>query len=101
MSQHRPYLQWSMGAAGPVLAALDSGADATWQDFAACAQADPDAFFPEPGGSHCVAKKVCAGCEVRAACLNYALEHNEVFGIWGGLSYHERRELRHGLADAA
>jgi Transcription factor WhiB len=36
---------------------------------------------------------VCAGCEVRAECLQYALDHSERFGVWGGLSERERREL--------
>jgi WhiB family redox-sensing transcriptional regulator len=68
--------------------------DAGWQDRAICAQTDPDAFFPEKGGSTREAKKVCRGCEVRAECLEYALERDERFGIWGGLSERERRRLR-------
>lgn len=90
-----------MGAAGPVLAALDSGEDATWRDFAACAETDPEIFFPEKGGSVSDAKKVCRACPVRADCLEYALGRNEVFGIWGALSYNERRNLRRGMPDAA
>lgn len=68
--------------------------DAGWQDRAICAQTDPDAFFPEKGGSTREAKKVCRGCEVRAECLEYALERDERFGIWGGLSERERRRLK-------
>jgi WhiB family transcriptional regulator, redox-sensing transcriptional regulator len=70
------------------------GEDAGWQDRALCAQTDPEAFFPEKGGSTREAKKVCRGCEVRAECLGYALEHDERFGIWGGLSERERRRLK-------
>ena len=33
-------------------------------------------------------------CEVRAECLEYALAHDERFGIWGGLSERERRRLK-------
>jgi WhiB family redox-sensing transcriptional regulator len=40
------------------------------------------------------AKRICSGCEVRAECLEYALAHDERFGIWGGLSERERRRLR-------
>lgn len=68
--------------------------DVGWQDRALCAQTDPEAFFPEKGGSTREAKKVCRGCEVRAECLEYALEHDERFGIWGGLSERERRRLK-------
>ena len=65
-----------------------------WQERALCAQTDPEAFFPEKGGSTREAKKVCTGCEVRAECLEYALENDERFGIWGGLSERERRKLK-------
>lgn len=65
-----------------------------WQERALCAQTDPEAFFPEKGGSTREAKRICAGCEVRAECLEYALAQDERFGIWGGLSERERRRLR-------
>ena len=57
-----------------------------WQSEALCAQTDPEAFFPEKGGSTREAKRVCVGCDVRAACLEYALANDERFGIWGGTS---------------
>jgi WhiB family redox-sensing transcriptional regulator len=66
----------------------------SWQERALCAQTDPEAFFPEKGGSTRDAKKVCVGCEVRSECLEYALEHDERFGIWGGLSERERRKFK-------
>ncbi|APX32447.1 transcription factor WhiB [Brachybacterium sp. P6-10-X1] len=66
----------------------------SWQERALCAQTDPEAFFPEKGGSTREAKKVCVSCEVRAECLEYALENDERFGIWGGLSERERRKLK-------
>lgn len=65
-----------------------------WQVDALCAQTDPEAFFPEKGGSTRDAKKVCTACPVRQECLDYALEKDERFGIWGGLSERERRRLR-------
>jgi|SRR5699024_9652312 len=65
-----------------------------WQERALCAQTDPEAFFPEKGGSTREAKQVCLTCEVRSECLQYALEHDERFGIWGGLSERERRKLK-------
>jgi WhiB family transcriptional regulator, redox-sensing transcriptional regulator len=68
-----------------------------WQDRALCAQTDPEAFFPEKGGSTREAKKICLGCEVRHECLEYALAHDERFGIWGGLSERERRRLKRGI----
>ena len=80
-----------------VLGSLRGPADAVvpdWQERALCAQTDPEAFFPEKGGSTREAKRICSGCEVRAECLDYALAHDERFGIWGGLSERERRRLR-------
>lgn len=65
-----------------------------WQAQALCAQTDPEAFFPEKGGSTREAKAICAQCEVRVQCLEYALENDERFGIWGGLSERERRRLK-------
>jgi WhiB family transcriptional regulator, redox-sensing transcriptional regulator len=71
----------------------DDEEEPDWRDFALCAQTDPEAFFPEKGGSTREAKKVCRACEVRAQCLEYALETGERHGIWGGLSGRERRRL--------
>lgn len=88
--------QRAVGVA-PVLPIFGAPADDTvagWQERALCAQTDPEAFFPEKGGSTREAKKVCTGCDVRGECLEYALEHDERFGIWGGLSERERRKLK-------
>ncbi|WP_436694781.1 MULTISPECIES: WhiB family transcriptional regulator [unclassified Geodermatophilus] len=68
--------------------------DDAWRLDALCAETDPEAFFPEKGGSTREAKRVCSGCEVRAECLESALANDERFGIWGGLSERERRRLR-------
>ena len=65
-----------------------------WQERALCAQTDPEAFFPEKGGSTREAKRVCLACEVRVECLEYALANDERFGIWGGLSERERRRVK-------
>jgi WhiB family redox-sensing transcriptional regulator len=65
-----------------------------WRLDALCAETDPEAFFPEKGGSTREAKRVCTGCDVRAECLEFALANDERFGIWGGLSERERRRLR-------
>jgi WhiB family transcriptional regulator, redox-sensing transcriptional regulator len=70
------------------------GDEQNWQERALCAQTDPEAFFPEKGGSTREAKKICVGCEVRSECLEYALANDERFGIWGGLSERERRRVK-------
>lgn len=69
-----------------------------WQERALCSQTDPEAFFPEKGGSTREAKRICSRCEVKVECLEYALGHDERFGIWGGLSERERRKLKRRAA---
>jgi hypothetical protein len=67
----------------------------------------PDMFFAEKFGFDIAdswgygdqeqvrsAKDLCnTVCEIRNACLEYALEHNETYGIWGGTSPRERMIL--------
>ena len=77
--------------------ALFDNIEDQWQDRALCAQTDPEAFFPEKGGSTREAKRICQGCEVKPECLEYALHKDERFGIWGGLSERERRRLKRGI----
>jgi WhiB family transcriptional regulator, redox-sensing transcriptional regulator len=79
---------------------VEETADEAWRLNALCAETDPEAFFPEKGGSTREAKRVCVGCEVRAECLEFALRNDERFGIWGGLSERERRRLRMMRRDA-
>lgn len=66
----------------------------SWQDDALCAQTDPEAFFPEKGGSPRNARLVCSRCPVREQCLEDALARDERFGIWGGKSERERRAIK-------
>lgn len=73
--------------------------DEDWRDQALCFGLDPDLFFPIGTSGPAVqqiaeAKKVCAQCPVRAECLEYAIEHKQIHGIWGGLDEEERLELR-------
>jgi WhiB family transcriptional regulator, redox-sensing transcriptional regulator len=95
----------SSGTAGPVLARevivplasivyRDDADDQGWQARALCAQTDPEAFFPERGGSTREAKRVCRACEVKSDCLDYALGNDERFGVWGGMSERERRRIK-------
>jgi len=82
------------GIAAGFAVADELPAELAWQERALCAQTDPEAFFPEKGGSTREAKRVCLACEVRAECLEYALANDERFGIWGGLSERERRRVK-------
>lgn len=83
----------NLGVAG-AYSDTDETQPLAWQADALCSQTDPEAFFPEKGGSTRDAKRICAGCEVKAQCLEYALANDERFGIWGGMSERERRKLK-------
>jgi len=64
-----------------------------WRSLALCAQVDAELFFPEKGGSTKEAKLICGLCEVSQQCLKDALDRDERYGIYGGLSERERREI--------
>lgn len=67
-----------------------------WMADAACAQVDPELWFPIKGGDSRPAKRICLEhCPVRELCLAYALENDEQ-GVWGGLSRNQRKALRAG-----
>ncbi|QFG09439.1 WhiB family transcription factor [Mycobacterium phage Yuna] len=71
-----------------------------WENDALCAQSDPEAFFPEKGQSAEPARRICRGCPVLDDCLDRALGYDgEVFGVWGGLTQRDRRDIRRGLAE--
>lgn len=69
-----------------------------WRNRAACRDQDPELFFPvsEVGPGECQvaeAKAVCAGCPVRAECLRFAIEEGLDYGIFGGQTASERRDV--------
>ena len=72
-----------------------------WVDRALCSQIDPEIWFPEIRQSNRAAKLICGSpeapnCPVREECLEYALRTDQRYGVWGGLSEMERREVRRG-----
>lgn len=75
--------------------------NAPWRACAACLGQNTDMFFSvgATGPAHEQieqAKAFCRGCEVRSACLEWALATHQAAGIWGGLTEDERRALRRG-----
>ncbi|WNM74139.1 WhiB family transcription factor [Mycobacterium Phage Nergal] len=66
-----------------------------WELDALCAQVGSAPFFPDKGESTRDAKRVCGRCPVTDQCLARALSMPlNPFGIWGGTSERERREMR-------
>jgi WhiB family redox-sensing transcriptional regulator len=72
----------------------------TWRLHAACGGLPSSMFFSPDGERGATrrrreraAKAVCGGCAVRERCAAYALAYKERYGVWGGLSEHEREAI--------
>ena len=72
---------------------------AAWMEQGACRGegSDPEWWWPERGdadhGSTPLALRICHTCTVRDLCLDYAIQHDEREGIWGGLMPAARNAL--------
>jgi WhiB family transcriptional regulator, redox-sensing transcriptional regulator len=83
-----------------------SGIDDNWRSSGSCRVADPDLFFPisssGPADKQIArAKMICAGCPVRQPCLEFALAHDQTYGIWGGTTVEDRQRDRRRRRRAA
>ena len=73
--------------------------DMEWKNDALCARVgSPDQWFSTGNGhdSRLAEKRtalICVGCRVKDACLSYALENREEWGIWGGMTTTQRNSL--------
>jgi WhiB family redox-sensing transcriptional regulator len=79
-----------------------TGSASNWRAMGACLSADPDLFFPISSTGPALrqieqAKAVCARCAVRQRCLEFALAHDQVYGIWGGTTPEDRQRSRRRL----
>lgn len=87
--------------------------------LAACREYDPETFFGPhtcdidcDGEKGCYrakaeqgrfarireAKTICQSCPEQAPCLAWALETDQPYGIWGGTTERERKNLRRNSA---
>lgn len=105
MAAHAPYAERSLSR---MVAALRHGNRPAGLALAACRPGTgvrPDLFYPGTGrAAHAQvkeAKAVCTDCPARAACLAFAMESGDDWGIWGGLTGHERAALRQAAKRAA
>jgi WhiB family redox-sensing transcriptional regulator len=71
---------------------MNTSISPTWRDHSYCLKVDPELFFnPE---TEAEATALCyEKCPVRLECLQWALEHKEKFGVWGGTTEKERRQI--------
>ena len=74
-----------------------------WMADGLCAQTDPEIFFPpdEPGRRHSAepARRICRNCPVQAECLDFALNQENLYGIWGATTPNQRTRLRRKRID--
>jgi WhiB family transcriptional regulator, redox-sensing transcriptional regulator len=78
----------------PTMKATGPGSE-HWSARAACRDADPELFFPVGHSAiaelqAAIALQICAICPVRRRCLRWALDHDEISGVWGGTTEAER-----------
>jgi WhiB family redox-sensing transcriptional regulator len=64
-----------------------------WMQRGLCREIPPSTFFPSDGVGVEVARRICAECPVKDACLEYALANHIDHGVWGGCSERERRRI--------
>lgn len=71
----------------------------TWRELALCKDRNTNDFYPEMGVKG-AAKQVremkvfCRQCSVILECLDYAIDNDEQYGIWGGMTPKERTRIR-------
>ena len=67
-----------------------------WKEDAACLGEDYDTFFPNVGYNqhNLEARKICAICPVKKQCLMFAVNNRINYGIWGGLTPIQRKNIR-------
>ena len=64
-----------------------------WAADAACRTLPKTTFYPDDPEGVAVAKAICETCPVRTQCLETALSNREEDGVWGGLTFPERKHL--------
>jgi WhiB family transcriptional regulator, redox-sensing transcriptional regulator len=95
-----PRAQLQVCSPGPEPTDLSDGSGRfAWRVDAACKYLPTELFFPIGHGPRAqaqtsVAKAVCNACSVRSKCLDYAMAANAQYGVFGGMSEEERREVR-------
>lgn len=84
------------------LARNRDGLDVGWHEYAACVSYNPETWFPTDKNHRRQwdeAQRICVmECPVRDDCLRYALEANEQYGVWGGMTPEQRQKLKEGAA---
>lgn len=88
---------------------LSAALSTTWQQDGLCRAQDATVFFPPSHFEHkpereareAKAKAICRRCPVQVQCLDWALAVREPFGVWGGRSESERKQILAGKLRAS
>lgn len=97
MNPNTPLIPGSRAGATPKNLGLDFFNDQPWVADALCAQVgDHDLWFPDKGGSSRDARSVCRRCPAREACLQWAIDTDQRYGVLGGTTERERAALKKG-----
>lgn len=75
-----------------LLPSLNRWGDDEWRKSAACKGAATSDFFSTGQEKVREMKRLCDTCEVRTQCLNFALENEITWGIYGGMTAQERNK---------
>lgn len=68
--------------------------DRAWMAHAKCRGAHPNIMHPtDAHGVYVAINHYCNHCPVIGACHDYALDHKEEVGVWGGLSDRARARI--------
>jgi WhiB family redox-sensing transcriptional regulator len=79
-----------------------TGSAMNWRAASACLKADFPISSAGPAQQQIArAKVICAGCQVRRQCLEFALAQDQVYGIWGGTTSEDRQRDRRRRRRAA
>jgi WhiB family redox-sensing transcriptional regulator len=71
-----------------------------WHADAACKEHPELDWVTLPMGSRAKRQRaICAGCLVRAECLQFAMDDEELVGVWGGTTP-TQRDIRRAAASA-
>ena len=65
-----------------------------WMTDGLCNQSDPELWFATNPPDVKKAVKICMECPVRLLCASYAIKNEEEYGVWGGLTEIDRKQLR-------
>lgn len=66
-------------------------ADSSWRERAACRSKGVKDFFGS--GPTRKSRSMCSICVVKQQCLQFALDNEITYGIWGGVDSKERRTM--------